>query len=92
MGAHSRRLKGRKAVAGSLPPWFLKAASSQLAHDLAAQVNTQMLPPAWLVAGLLPFCCLTGCWVVACCFLTGCWDALPGAAAAGVLGAWGRWR
>ncbi|KAL4447354.1 hypothetical protein ABPG77_007387 [Micractinium sp. CCAP 211/92] len=31
VAAHCRRLKARKAVAGSLAPWFLKAASNQLA-------------------------------------------------------------
>ena len=47
VATHCRRLKGRKAVAGSLPPWFLKAASSQLSHVLAAQFN------AWIRVGQL---------------------------------------
>ena len=47
VAAHCHRLKGRKAVAGSLPPWFLKAASSQLAHTLAVLFN------AWVRVGQL---------------------------------------
>ena len=47
VAAHCRHLEGRKAVADSLPPWFLKAASSQLAHVLAAQFN------AWVRVGQL---------------------------------------
>jgi hypothetical protein len=40
--------KQHTAVAGSLPPWFLKAAASQLAAALAAQFN------AWQRLGRLP--------------------------------------
>jgi hypothetical protein len=38
-GGTFQRVKGRKAVAGSLPPWFLKAAATELAAVLAAQFN-----------------------------------------------------
>jgi hypothetical protein len=38
VAAVCQRVKGRKAVAGSLPPWFLKAAT-ELAPVLAAQFN-----------------------------------------------------
>jgi hypothetical protein len=48
VAADARRVKPRKAVAGSLPPWFLKAAASQLAPALAAQFN------AWVRVGQLP--------------------------------------
>jgi hypothetical protein len=44
----SRRLKRRKAVTGSLPPWFLKAAASQLTPVLSAQFNV------WMRVGQLP--------------------------------------
>lgn len=47
VAAHSRRLRNRKAVAGSLPPWFLKAATAQLAPALAAVFN------AWVRVGQL---------------------------------------
>ena len=45
--AHCRQLRNRKAVAGSLPPWFLKAATAQLAPALAALFN------AWVQMGQL---------------------------------------
>ena len=48
VAAHSRQLKNRKAVAGSLPPWFLKAAAAQLAPAIAALSN------AWVRLGQLP--------------------------------------
>jgi hypothetical protein len=48
VAADCRRLKGRKSVAGSLPPWFLKAAAAELAPVLAAQFN------AWMRVGQLP--------------------------------------
>ena len=48
VAAHCRRLKGRKAVAGSVPPWYLKEAGTQLAHVLAATFN------AWVRIGQLP--------------------------------------
>ena len=41
-------MKPRKSVAGSLPPWFLKASAEQLAPVLAAQFN------AWWRLGRLP--------------------------------------
>jgi len=48
VAADCRRLKSRKSVSGSLPPWFLKAAAQQLAPALAAQFN------AWVRVGQLP--------------------------------------
>ena len=48
VAAAALRTKQHKAVAGSLPPWFLKAAASQLAAALAAQFN------AWQRLGRLP--------------------------------------
>ena len=35
----AEKVKQHKAVAGSLPPWFLKAATGTLAPVLAAQFN-----------------------------------------------------
>ena len=48
VAAFASKLKQRKAVAGSLPPFFLKAAAEQLAPVLAAQYN------AWWRLGQLP--------------------------------------
>ena len=45
VAAHCRRLKGHKAVAGSVPPWYLQQAGTQLAHVLAATFN------AWVRIG-----------------------------------------
>ena len=47
VAAHCRQLKNRKSVAGSLPPWFLKAATAQLAPALASLFN------AWVRVGQL---------------------------------------
>lgn len=48
VAAFASKVKPHKAVAGSLPPWFLKAAAEQLAPVLAAQFN------AWWRLGQLP--------------------------------------
>lgn len=48
VSALARRVRGRKSVAGSLPPWLLKAAVPQLAPALTAQFN------AWGRVGQLP--------------------------------------
>ena len=48
VSALARRVRGRKSVAGSLPPWLLKAAVPQLAPALTAQFN------AWSRVGQLP--------------------------------------
>ena len=48
VAAHADRTKQRKAVAGELPPWFLKAAAGQVAPLLAATFN------AWQRVGRLP--------------------------------------
>jgi hypothetical protein len=48
VAAQAKRVNGRKSVAGSLPPWLLKAASPQLAPALTAQFN------AWHRVGQLP--------------------------------------
>ncbi|KAL4450596.1 hypothetical protein ABPG77_000952 [Micractinium sp. CCAP 211/92] len=47
VAANCRRLYSRKGVAGSLAPWFLKAASNQLATALA------VLFDAWVQIGTL---------------------------------------
>ena len=48
VAAFASKVKPRKSVAGSLPPWFLKVAAEQLAPVLAAQFN------AWWRLGQLP--------------------------------------
>ncbi|KAL4855747.1 Type-1 glutamine synthetase 1 [Chlorella vulgaris] len=47
VAAACKRVKGRKAVAGSLQPWFPKAAATELAPVLTAQFN------AWVRVGQL---------------------------------------
>jgi hypothetical protein len=48
VSAMAKRVKGRKSVAGSLPPWLLKVAVPQLGAALTAQFN------AWARVGQLP--------------------------------------